>query len=181
MGAGRTILTQPKVYVMKNKFWKIIAILVIILWTATLCTWYAVKTTPPRYLKSSQLILDTKENKFYHYSYRRWMPCTVPYAEHPHPQDIQWKYLEEITGYNAKQYKSINYNLSANTIIQGLDQNNFTISELRDVVEKITDWKIDNLFRDRDPDAPESKSEYNKIIQSIDNPNIKALFHEKSI
>lgn len=168
------------------------AILVILLWTATLCTWYAVKTTPPRYLKSSQLILDTKENKFYHYSYRRWMPCTVPYAEHPHPQDIQWQYLEEITGYSAEQYKSINNNISANTIIQGLDQNKFTIQELRDAVAKFNWTRYKHLMGPSDDDDSPNpllrgitrmkkakqyiNSHRSEIIESINNASIRELF-----
>lgn len=157
------------------------AILVILLWTATLCTWYAVKTTPPRYIEAhdNASLIDTKEDKFYHPRYRRWVNNTVPYTESPKSKNIQGQYLEEIIGLGYAAHND--FSVSADIIIQGLDQNKYTASELRDVEKEIKFWALDNFFKDRNPDAPESKSEYNKIIQSIDNPNIKALFHEKSI
>ncbi len=49
---------------MKDRFWKIMAILVILLWTATLCTWYSISTTSPRYMKLYEAhIVDLKENR----------------------------------------------------------------------------------------------------------------------
>lgn len=57
---------------MKEKFWKITAIIAILLWIATLCTWYIIKTTPPRYIKSDSLVIDTKENKIYNPYKNSW-------------------------------------------------------------------------------------------------------------
>lgn len=53
-------------------FWKIMAIIAILLWIATLYTWYVIKTTPPRYIKSDSLVIDTKENKVYNPYNNSW-------------------------------------------------------------------------------------------------------------
>ena len=58
---------------MKDKFWKIIAIIAILLWTVTLCVWYVIKTTPPRYMKSDYILIDLKESKYFDIQHKMWI------------------------------------------------------------------------------------------------------------
>lgn len=58
-------------------FWKIAAIVAILLWVATLSIWYVVETAPPRYIKSGVLVIDTKTKMIYNPhddSWSNWDP-----------------------------------------------------------------------------------------------------------
>lgn len=85
---------------MKNKFWKVATIASLLLWAGTLFTWYAIKTTPPRYLTSEGFYIDTHENKFFDYQYRTWRVCDVNSTS----KEYQCKYIEEIYGIGPDLY-----------------------------------------------------------------------------
>lgn len=140
---------------MKNdRFWKIIAIIAILLWIATLCTWYAVKTAQPRYVKSGSDVIDTKENKIYHPKYRKWVQIGIPFNVSPDTEDIRWQYIEEIIGCNQLDFEYINPDLSPSTIIDYFDQNKFTIQELKNAIDKFDSKQYESLITVEHDEVP---------------------------